>query len=59
MSLESRLEQLNTELSETNTSLESLVSSDLKEGDDVAIEALVEQINNLTKEMASIIGAME
>jgi hypothetical protein len=55
--LQNRLEELNEELELANTSLQSLIamnSPDL----DFQIEAITDQINNITKEIASIMDAI-
>ena len=59
MTLEQRLEELNEELEAANTSLQTLLNM----GDEVdvsfQIETITENINLITKEMASIIDAMQ
>lgn len=60
MSLDSRLEELNEDLECAKASLENMIKMNTNETDlSFQIEAITENINTITKEMASIIDAMK
>lgn len=58
MALETRLEELTSQLEEANNSLEDVISKDLSEELSDHIEYYINKINDLTKEMSSIINAI-
>lgn len=56
--LNERLEELNEELELANQTLKRLIEMDVPEDLNFQIEAITENINSITKEMSSIVEAI-